>query len=164
VGYNITRQRDYNDGCLFVEIAVGGPKNAGPDILTARYAGEQKNLVDPRDAVNIAEQIFKRWDKDYGDETKRLRIVGLEQPLVFDFSTKGIAAAKAWADRVFATMAKCCYCGKAMGNRDPFTHDDLINVVFCSEACCATRYRDVFGIELPRIVSNKKKKVMAVKK
>lgn len=162
MGYFVSRQRDFKDSGLYVEIAVGGKVKAGEDILTARYTGEQKNLVDPRDAVNVSEQIFRHWDRDYGDEKKQLRIVGIETPLVFEFSTRGVAAAKTWADRIFANMAKCGNCHKAMGNRDLYEHEDLSNLVFCSEMCCASRYRNIYGVEPPRIASNKQKK--AVKK
>lgn len=156
MGYFISRQRDFKDNTLYIEIAVG-KKNAGIDVLTLRYPGEQKNLVDPRDAVNIAENIVKRWERDYGDEKKMLRIVGMPQPLVYDTSAKGIAAAKVWASKVFNSMTKCAACTKAMGNRDPYQHEDLVNLAFCTEYCCAKKYKDTYGIEPKKIVSKKEK-------
>lgn len=158
MGYHLSRQRDFNDNCLYLEIASGGPKKAGPDVLTIRYPGEGKNLVDPRDAINNAAAIYKLWERDYGDETKRLRVVGEAKPLVYDCTPKGFAAAKLWADKAFANMAKCGSCSKAMGNKDPYEHEDLTNAVFCNEQCLATKYRAMFGIEVPRVASNKEKK------
>ena len=161
MGYMISRQRDYESDTLFVEVAVGGPAKAGKDILTIRYENncEGKNLVDPRDAIRCAEDIFKKWDRDYGDEKKRLRIVGLETPLIFDFTTKGIAAAKIWADRIYGSMEKCGYCNKPMGNRKPFTIDDIPTKVFESELCLANEYRRIYGTEAPNISAKRKIKI-----
>jgi len=158
MGYFVSRQRDFKDNSLYVEVAVGGPAKAGVDLLTVRYTNERKNLVDPRDAIRIATDIYKYWDKDYGDERKKLRIVGLPTPLVYDCTAKGFDAAKDWANKVFANQKKCACCGKAMGNRDPFEHADLANLMFCTEYCCGQKYRDTYGIELPPIASNKDKK------
>ena len=157
MGYHISRQRDFKSNCLFVEIAVGGKTKAGPDVLTARYPQEQKTYIDPRDTINIAEAIFQKWDRDYADEIKKLRIVGIENPLTYDFTPKGIAAAKMWADRIFANMSKCNACGKPMGNREPYNHNDLVNKTFCSEYCCSNKYRDVYGVEPAKITTGHKK-------
>jgi hypothetical protein len=160
MGYYLSRQRDFKDNCLYVEISCTGSKNAGVDVLTARFPMEGKNYVDPRDAVRLAEDMYRLWDRQYGDETKRLRIVGIETPLYYDFTTKGLDAAKTWADRIFANMTKCASCGKAMGNKEPYNHDDLANVVFCTEYCIAKRYREVYGMEPASIASGKKSKVV----
>lgn len=159
MGYFISRQRDFKDNTLYVEVAVG-KAHAGPDILTSRYNNEQKNLVDPRDAIKIAEEIYRRWDRDYGDEKKKLRIVGIPTTLVYEFSTMGVAAAKTWADRIYHSMAKCGACGKAMGNRAPYEHEDLVNLVFCTELCCSRKYRDAYGIEPKQIVPGSKKMIL----
>jgi hypothetical protein len=174
MGYYVSRQRCAKDNCLFVEIAVGGKSKAGLDILGIRYAGECKNLVDPRDAINSAERIYRAWEIDYADEKKQLKIVGqvngpivgsTNKPMVFDFTSKGIASARAWADKIFASMKKCGACQKAMGSRDPYEMDDMPNLVFCTEYCTARKYRDLFGVEPPRIQSTDAKKQMkALKK
>ncbi len=128
MGVLITRQRDFLDGCLYVELCVTGRKNAGPDILTPRFPKEDKTYSDPRDCINIAVEIYKQWDKEYGDEQKKLRIIGTQGTLVFDFSTKGITAARAWADRMFANMEKCGSCCKPMGNREKLCSDNKSDV------------------------------------
>jgi hypothetical protein len=153
----ISRQRDYSNDCLFVELAVGGPKNAGKDILTARYPGENKHLVDPRSCIDIAVEIHRRWNLDYGDEQKKLRIVGITTPLVYDFTTKGIAAAKTWADKAFANMDKCSACGRPLGNHAIFEHANLANQLFCAEVCVAKKHRDIYGTEPDKIGTGKKK-------
>lgn len=153
MGYYISRQRDYKDGGLYIEIAVGGKTKAGKDILTPRYEGELKNLIDPRDALSAAVNIHSHWDRDYGDEKKKLRVVGGATTFSFEFSTKGIAAAKSWADKIYSGMEKCGHCNKAMGKRDPYSVDDIPNAVFCTEVCCARKYRDMFGVEVMKINS-----------
>jgi hypothetical protein len=156
VSFFISRQRDWTQNALYVEISVG-KKNAGKDILPVRYKeeGEGKNLVDPRDAVNIATKIYKRWNLDYSDELKRLRIIDGANRTVLEFSPKGISTAEHWAEKTFTTMEKCAQCSKPIGNRVPYQTDDIGNKNFCSEICCATKYRTMFGVELPS--SNLKK-------
>lgn len=160
MSFKLTRQRDAKDNRLFVEIACGGPKSSGPDVLTDRYVllGEGKNLINPKDAVNIAERVHKKWHMDYPDENKALRIVGIENPLEFSFTKQGIADAHKWADKVVSEMSKCGNCDRVMGSRAPFTVDDIANRVFCSEVCIATKYRQMFGVELPSVKAAKKDK------
>lgn len=159
MSYFISRQRSYPDNLLFVEIAIGGPSKAGKDILPVKYHGENKNLLSPKDAFNIAHAILIRWDRDYADEKKKLKIVGPINTVIYDFTTKGIAAAKLWADKALASIEKCGACNKVMGNRAAYEHDGLANLVFCSEICCAKKYRDTYGVEPPTILSNNSKKV-----
>ena len=157
MGYFLSRQRDYTDNCLYVEVCCGGSKKAGKDILTTRFPAENKNYTDPRDAIRLAEELYRQWEHQYADEQKKLRIVGTNATLIFDFTTKGVAAAKTWADRVFATMEKCGACQKPMGNRIPYEHQDLPNQVCCCEVCVSKKYRDTFGIEPEKISTGKKK-------
>lgn len=160
MSFFLSRQRDAKDNCLYIEISVSGKKGAGVDVLTPRYPGELKNLVDPRDAINLAEKMAELWEKDYFDERKKLRIVGTSPIQTFDLDSKGITKAKLWADKTFAGMKKCGHCNKAMGNRDPYELDDLVNMMFCSELCLSTKYRNMYGVEAPNVASNKNKKVI----
>jgi hypothetical protein len=157
----VSRQRDAKDNCLWIEVVAGGPSKAGPDILPARYAklGEQKNFVNPQISIEAAEKIYKAWSLDYADENKRLRIVNAgPNPIVYNCDAKGFAAAKKWADKTLADMEKCGNCKKPMGNKDPYEYIDLGAMVFCTEVCAATKYRDMFNAEMPAILSNKTKK------
>jgi len=162
MGYFLTRQRDFNDDKLYVEICCLGPKKAGLDILTARYQGEGKNLVSPKDAVEIAERIYKQWQLDYHDEAKRLRIIIDEKTTrIFEFDAKGIAAAKTWADKTLATMTKCKHCGKPIGHsKTLYETEDIPNAAFCGEICLSIKYRDMFGVEPPKINTKSKKRVV----
>lgn len=157
MGYFVSRQRDYKDNCLYVEVAVG-KTNAGKDILTSRYPGEQKNLVDPRDAIRIAEEIYRKWDRDYGDEKKRLKIIS-SNISIYEFSAMGIAAARNWADNIYKSMTKCGSCNRPISSsKQTYEHEHLVNLIFCTEACCGKRYRDVYGQEPEKIYSGPQKK------
>src|ERR1700722_14960014 len=159
MSFYISRQRDFKSNTLIVEIACGGPKKASPDILTARYKGEQKNLVDPRDAINVAERIYKLWDRDYFDEKKFLRIiVDSKTNYLSDFSSKSLATARAWANKIYAILDKCGNCNKAIGISPPFEVDDISKKLFCPKMFGAKKYREIYGKEPPRVFSPKDKR------
>lgn len=162
MAFKVSRQRDGESNRLFVEIAIGGSKNAGPDVLADKYAhlGEGKNLVNPKDAANVAERIYKKWHLDYSDENKFVRVVNKDNPtLEFDCSAKGFAELQKWADQVIKTMDNCNSCGRVMGAKEPFKLDEIPKKVFCSEICLANIYRHLFGVELPSMSKTKKKKL-----
>lgn len=161
MAFYVSRQRDNESNRLFIEIACGGSKTAGKDMLTKRYDGEEKNLVSPKDAVMVAERIFKKWDQDYADETKALRIVAhsgtTTEPLEFPFDAAGLKKANEWADKTLAHLDICGACSKPMGNRAAFETEHIANKVFCSEVCVSKKYRDMYQQELPGSVSGAKK-------
>jgi hypothetical protein len=160
MGFKINRVRDYSDNRLYVEIACD-KNSACPDILTPRYEhmNEGKNLVSPIDAVESAVKIGAKWHLDFHDDTKSLRIVQDGQsPIVFDFhSPSDMKRASAWAQKAAGTMTKCHHCQRLLGtSRLPYEADDMPNRKFCSEACLATVYRTLFGVEPPKIVQKAK--------
>jgi hypothetical protein len=159
MSFRLSRQRYAHNNCLYVEIAVGS-KNTSEDILPVRYAkyGEGKNLVDPRDAVRLAQSIHQRWNLDYQDETKKLSIVGLANKEgkavrhVFNFDAKDMAQVQAWAETTFKQMEKCSSCQRPIGSaRKPIESADLPAKCFCSEVCYANIYRQMFGKEAPNL-------------
>lgn len=165
MSFKISRQRYAHDNCLYVEIAVGS-KNMSDDILPIRYNkyGEGKNLVDPRDAVRLSKELFKRWNLDYADETKKLSIVGLAskdgKPVraVFDFrSDAELKQAERWADNTFNSMPKCSYCNRCIGSKKPLEDAALPGKSFCQENCFANLYRNMFGKEAPTAKKPKRK-------
>lgn len=151
MGYYISRCRPSTDNCLYVEIATGGKTKACEDMLPAKYEGEQKNLVSPIDAVNVCIKIQKKWELDYHDEQKKLKIVDnhfTAGEQVFNFDKKGIYKAMIWATEVAKAMKKCHNCKRLLGTTgDILEHDDIQNSVFCSQNCLATTYKDRFGNE-----------------
>jgi hypothetical protein len=151
MGYYISRCRPAADNCLYVEIAAGGKTKACEDILPLKYEGEQKNLVSPIDAVNVAVKIYKKWQIDYHDEQKKLKIIDkhfTSGEKIVDFDKRGIDTATAWANVIAKTMDKCHNCKRLLGSTgNVLEHDDIPNSVFCSQNCLATTYKDRFGNE-----------------
>jgi hypothetical protein len=161
MGFYISRCRPSKDNCLYVEIANGGKTKACQDMLPEKYEGEQKNLVSPIDAVNTSIKIYKKWQIDYHDEQKKLKIIdkgfaGGEK--IFDFDKSGIGSALKWADVISKTMKKCGHCKRLLGTTGTLLdHDDIPDTVFCSQNCLATTYKDRFGNEpQPSKISRKK--------
>lgn len=159
MAFYISRQRNFKDNRLYVEVCTIGKSKSSPDKLNVRYEklGENKLLVDPRDSINAAERIYKQWHLDYHDEGKQLKIIGRDFCNIYEFNAQGLKSARDWANKAFVNMTKCGSCNKAMGSRDPFEHSDLAASVFCSEICIATKYRQTFGVELPRVASSNSK-------
>lgn len=163
MAFYISRQRYYEQDQLVVEIACGGIKKAGKDILTKKFDGEQKNLVDPRDAHSIAAKIIPKWDATYSDEKKLIALVnadGKGSVKYYDPSnSRDMEKFKKWSEDTFSSMKKCSSCQKGMGNRDPFAIDDIPNKNFCSEYCIAKKYRELFGIEISKITNSADKQL-----
>lgn len=157
MAFYLSRQRQYPEGFLYIEIAINGKAHAGPDVLTPKFSAELRNFVNPKDAIRLAEEVYNQWSI-YSDEIIKLRIVGKDMaPIILDCNKRGFEAANLWADKVYSGMKKCGNCNKPMGNRDVFETEDISNLVFCSEVCISRKYRDMFGVEAPKIVSNKAK-------
>jgi hypothetical protein len=163
MSFFISRQRYYDDNVLAVEIACEGSKHAGEDILPFKFAGEDKNLVSPVDAVNVAVRIIGEWNLSYFDERKFIALVnsdGKGGKLYFDpFSKKDIANLERWGQQEFARLPKCDNCGRCIGNKaNAYEMVELPNKVYCDERCLSTTYRHFYGKEPPRVQSNKGKK------
>jgi hypothetical protein len=161
-----SRQRYYEDNQLVVEISCGGKKYAGKDILPAKFLGEQKNLLSPIDAVNVAIRILDEWNNSYWDERKLISLVNHDgkgtKTYFGPHNKKDLEKLERWAQSTFKSMAKCCSCQKPIGNMNKaYETQDLPNRVACSETCLANIYRTIFGVEMPRVVSNKDKKSKA---
>jgi hypothetical protein len=149
MGYFISRQRYYDKNrILAVEIANGGPKQASPDILPETYEGEGKNLIDPRDAVNVAYKIYKQWISSRClDENVHLVIKDADRSYMLDFSKKGLDTANKWANDTFNRSPKCGSCQRVMNTKKYFLVNGL-DGVYCSEVCCASQYRQTYKKEI----------------
>ena len=145
-----------DDNNLYIELNCGGSKKAGMDILPFKFYGEGKNLVDPRDAVRLAVDIYESWNLVYHDEKKMLKIVSDDKIQLFDFDKKGIAAATRWAEKIFERMKKCGFCDKPMLNKTLVEHEGLFNLVFCSEDCCYRKYTHIYGNAPAKVIQKKK--------
>lgn len=163
MAFFVSRQRYYEDNILAFEIAIGGTKFAGKDVLPIKFAGECKNLVSPIDAVNVAIRVIDEWHTANHYEPKHIALVnrdGKGSKEYFDpFNKRDVAQLEKWAQAVFAQMPKCANCGRCIGNTvKAYQMDEMPNKVFCQEICLASNYRHFYGKEPPRVQSNKDKK------
>lgn len=159
----VSRQRYYDPNMLCVELANGGSKYSGKDTLTAKFAGEGKNLLSPVDAVNVAIRILSEWDLTYFDEKKYIVIVNIDGKggsQVYDPHNKThMQRLEEWGKRELNKMPKCGNCQRPIGNVDKaYEIGELPKQIYCSEACMAYSYRHFFNKEPPRTVSNRDKK------
>lgn len=164
MAFYISRQRYYDDNRLAVEIAIDGIKYAGKDILPVKHAGENKNLVSPIDAVNIAIRIVEDWDLVFWDDSKAITLVNADDKggrIYYDpHNKKDMAMLQQWAAKTLANMKKCCNCQKPLGKTaKTYEMDELPKQVGCSETCLAAVYRHFFNKEPPRVSSNRDKKI-----
>jgi hypothetical protein len=160
MGFKITRQRYSNEnngqGQLAVEIC-SGTKHVGDDVLTTRYKdlGESKYLVNPVDAFNCAVRIINKWNLDYHDELKKVAIVNADGnggKEYFDISSKReLQELEKLSKNILAKMSHCGSCHRPLGNsKKIFSTDDLPNHEFCDEVCGSRKYRDMYGVEMPK--------------
>jgi hypothetical protein len=155
MGFKITRQRYFDDNQLAVEIC-SGIKLIGKDVLNTRYKdlGESKYLVSPVDAVGCGIKIMKKWNLDYYDEIKKLAFVNADGTGIkeyFEANDKDIKRLEKLAKDILNKMSKCGACNRALSqNFDAFVIDEIPNVEFCDEQCGSRKYRERFGIEMPK--------------
>jgi hypothetical protein len=158
----VSRQRYFDDNRLAVELACGGSKYSGKDILPVKFGGEGRNLVSPIDAVNVAIRIIDEWNLTYFDENKSIALVNADGKGIKIYynphDKKDLSLLQQWATKAFNSMKKCGNCQKPISNMSKmYELEDLPNKVGCSEVCIATLYRTIFGVEAPRVVSNRDK-------
>jgi hypothetical protein len=148
-GFYISRQRYYPSNQLAIEIAVGGPKFSGPDKLDVKYAGEGKNLKDPRDAVNVAIRIYSQWMTDRNLNERVILNILEDRAGKFNLDKKGMNDAKIWAEGFYKRMDKCSNCQSLLtGKKEKFVKADGLKGEYCSQNCCATKYFQIYGTNL----------------
>ena len=60
----VTRQHQYPDGELVVEISGGGKDYTNPGALSSNYPGEFEEIDDPREAIETAIDIALSWQAE----------------------------------------------------------------------------------------------------
>jgi hypothetical protein len=66
----VTRQVQWPTGKPVVEVSIGGIDYTNPDALMAKYEGEFVEFDDPREAVEAAIRICRKWRKDGRKDAK----------------------------------------------------------------------------------------------
>lgn len=131
--YYISCQHYWEDGRYIVEISEGR-NYANPDMLVAKfsYLGEDKEFLNPIDAVEAAIQIKNKWQK-ISTETIHLGY-GSTGGFTMPFDSSSDKEAIEWGELEYEKLTKCEECGKILG--DTWWEDDFGDLKFCCELCC----------------------------
>jgi len=128
--YTITRQAQWPEGTLIVEISEGGIDYCNPDALVQKYDGEFCEYEDPREAVKIALDIAAQWQKD--SDEKIVIGHGGTGGYTMPFEPSEKEGLIKWAEKEYAKLDKCPACGEIMQNTKEWYQDGL---KYCSEYC-----------------------------
>ena len=135
--FNVTRQCQWPEGTLMVEVCAGSLDYANPGMLTPRFAslGEGCEFSDPREAVNAAVQIRDAWKREQEAGAEILLGYGATGGMTMPFDACSDEDARAWADDAWEKLPKCDHCGEALGApRDRYRLLDG-DGEFCSDSC-----------------------------
>ena len=139
--YTVTRQLQWPDGNLMIEISEGGFDYVNPDMLSPKYDQEGESFDNPIDAVDAALQILKDWQHD---EPNNHIGIGYGATLGFTapFDESDIAEIKAWAQKEYDRLPKCDRCGEIITDEYRI-YDDPFEMRFCSEQCAEQTYDEM---------------------
>lgn len=110
--YTITRQCQWPEGNLMVEISYGGIDYCNPDALIKEYDGEFKEFEDPREALKVAFSIRDKWKKDSGEEISIG--VGYTGGMTMPFEPSSDDELIEWAEKEYEKLEKCPICNEIM--------------------------------------------------
>ena len=145
MSYYVSRQMQWPDGQLYVEIAGGGLDYSSPGMLSGDWDGEGE-YTDPREAAENAWTLFVKW---IGKEPKEdIRISwGYNMDMFViseDDMTKSKEELDTWAEKEYESLAKCYKCGELVIEEWKWIdHDDYDeDLIFCSENCVEQAHWD----------------------
>jgi len=139
--YYVSRQRQWPDGDLMVEVAVGGLDYANPGMLAEKFPqwGEGREFTDPREAANAAVSVWEVWKQT--SPTTEIGIGhGATGGMTMPFSDCGADALAEWAEAAYEALPKCAECGELLG-AETYTHESADDDRFCREYCAEENYR-----------------------
>lgn len=137
--YTVTRQLQWPDRYLMVEISDGGFDYVNPDMLSPKYDGEGETFEDPRDAMDAAIEIFNRWRADAPGEDICIgygNTLGYTMP----FEASSVPEIKEWAQKEYDALPKCDRCGEILPEEFYFIDDYRC----CSEYCADMIYESMY--------------------
>lgn len=148
--FYVSRQRQWPDGNLSVEVAQGGPDYSNPGEITPHRAlralGEGRTYRDPVEAVEAAIAIRKAWidiRKAGGDADEPIGLgFGFTHGCTMPFSDTTEQDALERAQKVRDGMGKCDQCGELLHVIAYRLADDN-DERFCSSGCAENREADL---------------------
>ncbi|GMU20596.1 MAG: hypothetical protein AMXMBFR13_06930 [Phycisphaerae bacterium] len=151
--WTVSRQRQWPDGKCVVEISSGGRDYANPDGLVPRYPGEFEEYQDPREAVKVAVEIAREWQKDTPKEVILIdhgATGGFSMPFDgMEPSGENLRVLQEWAEAEYEILEKCDRCGAVLpvdrrGKPEFWYPCDAGPDFgkFCSEQCCELAWHE----------------------
>jgi hypothetical protein len=141
--YTVTRQAQWPDGTLIVEVSEGGIDYCNPDALSTKYEGEFCEYDDPREAVKTAIEIAEQWQ---ADSREAIEVgYGGTGGFTMPFSACDKDDMIKWAQERYEQLEKCPVCNEIMEDKTEwfqagfYTDDDFYpyedGIKYCSESC-----------------------------
>lgn len=143
--WTVSRQHQWPDGDLVVEISAGGLDYCNPDAFCAKYPGELQEYTDPREAVETAMSIALAWQPETKAEVHIA--VGATGGFTMPFEGESLtdetfARLAKWAEEQYEKLDKCAQCGDLLGT-DRYGSHDMGEYDCCSEYCAEQYYTPV---------------------
>ena len=133
--YYVSRQLQWPDGMMYVEIAVGGLDYSSPGMLANDLGGEG-DYSDPREAANAAWELAKIWQEKEPEEEIHLAYgYNMDMFVIPEEDTvTERAELDAWAETEYNSLPKCNRCGETFDGQGYILYD-WDEFVYCSETC-----------------------------
>jgi hypothetical protein len=137
--WTVTRQSQWPEGTLCVEISRGDINYSNPGMLVGSYPGEGAEFNDPREAVQTAIEIAQAWQKDCPKEKIGIAhgatggyTMPFEGEELTEETFKGL---REWAEKEWEELPKCDHCGGLVGKQFYTSPDHGDDFKFCREYC-----------------------------
>ena len=130
----VTRQMQWPESKLMVELSEGGIDYANPDTLVQRYNGEFEEFDDACIAAETAISIFNAWKKDTPEEDIFLG-VGYTMGMTMPFNECTPDELRKWAENVKMRGKRCELCNNIAIEGGTLCED-------CSRECYEDSYEE----------------------
>jgi hypothetical protein len=151
--WTVTRQQQYPDGDLVVEISKGDYDYVNPGALMEKYEGEGETFVSAVKAVEVAIAIQTQWQQDSPDE-EILIAMGATMGMTMPFDPEDPEDLLEKAEAIDAEAKHCDQCGEIIPDSKSYSARDVfgepLDGEYCSEQCRdrAHEYDAAFQLEI----------------
>lgn len=136
--FTVTRQNQWTEGTLCVEINQGSLDYANPGMYSVKYSrlGEGDTFTGMKPAIEAGIAVYKAWKADSPDKEIGIAVGnthGMTMPFDGEELTPEVESALlARAEEHDSELDKCERCGEILG-KERYGYDGEYN--FCSEFC-----------------------------
>lgn len=146
MSWTVTRQSQWPDGTLIVEISAGGLDYTNPGALSAKYPGEFQTFNSKVEAIKTGIEIALAWQKDHPEKTIYIGTGGtggMTMPFdalpLKDEAFKDLLEEAAEHDE---DLPKCGRCGEIIDDIWRNENSSWSGDKFCSENCANLAQED----------------------